>query len=214
MSYFSNFPSRYYQFDKDNIKLYTDISIRPAIVEQLVGDYSNLESYLIKDNETPEIIAYRYYGDVDLHWAIMITNNILSLYEDWPMNNGSFKDFVYEKYRTQYDSEGTEVVLTDDEVYEYVSFEGTPSNNYTSFINGLVEMKPHHFKDEDGNEYSYESYSANFDAFGRSIIQPDLFPVSHWDYEESLNEAKRLIYLPTSTIIRRMQKELGPLVNG
>jgi hypothetical protein len=218
MSYFKNFPTRYYQFDKDNIKLYTDLSIRPAVVNELLSDYSNLEPYLVEDGETPEIIAYKQYDDVELHWAIMLANNIMSLYEDWPMNEKALYEYKKQKYAAQIDSIGNSVTLDDDGLYEFLDFVGLPVNgyvgSYTMPTGEVVPLKPHHFEDADLGYYSFDSYSVTTDAKGRVISSPTLTPVSHNAYEDALNEAKREIFLPTAAVIRRMKKELGPLVNG
>ena len=218
MSYFSNFPTRYYQFDKNNIKLYTDLSIRPAVVDDLLSDYSNLEPYLVQDGETPEIIAYKQYDDVELHWAIMLANNIMNLYTDWPMNDKVFKDYLSDKYKNQVDTNNDSVVLNADGLYEFLDFTGLPENGYESTYTDpdgkIIIIRPHHFEDENENMYDFSSFSVQFDAKGRAFVPPTLTPVSFNAYEENLNEAKRNIFLPTAAVIRRMKKELGPLVNG
>ena len=218
MSYFNNFPKRYYEFDKNNIKLYTDMSIRPAVVDELLSDYSNLEPYTIQDGETPEIIAYKRYDDVELHWAIMLANNIMNLYEDWPMNDKVLKDYISDKYKSQTDNSGNAVTLDDEDLYTFLEFTGTPSNGYTSnhttTAGNIITLKPHHFEDSSGNSYTFDTLSVTTDARGRSFSLPALTPVSYGTYEELLNESKREIFLPTAAVIRRMKKELGPLVNA
>jgi hypothetical protein len=218
MSYFKNFPTRYYQFDKDNIKLYTDLSIRPAVVNELLSDYSNLEPYLVEDGETPEILAYKKYDDVELHWAIMLANNIMNLYEDWPMNDKALFDYKKQKYETQLDTTGNSVTLDDDGLYEFLDLVGLPENAYTGSYTmptgEVVTLRPHHFEDDNHNQFWFSSHTVTTDAKGRVFTPPTLTPISHNAYEDALNEAKREIFLPTAAVIRRMKKELGPLVNA
>ena len=38
--------------------------------------------YDVQDGETPEMIAYKYYGDAELHWVIMVINDITDYYSD------------------------------------------------------------------------------------------------------------------------------------
>ena len=52
----------------------------------------------VKDSETPEMIAHKYYGNVTYHWTILLVNDIIDYYEDWPMSVQRFEEFVKEKY--------------------------------------------------------------------------------------------------------------------
>ena len=75
MSYFSMFPNILYDAKGDGKStIMKDIFRRIKIksTERVVGfDY-----YDVQDGEAPEIIADKYYGDVGLHWTILIANNI------------------------------------------------------------------------------------------------------------------------------------------
>lgn len=209
MSYFNSFPRIYYQFDDELIKVYNDISTRAIPVEEILKYYSNLETYVIREGETPESIAYRLYDDTKLHWTIMLVNNILNMYTDWPLDEKTLTDKLVEEYRTD-DS------LTDDEVKEILYFKGTPENDYTGTV-GSLTIRPYCMEDADGNYYSLESYTITEDARGRSIdaeLLPDLTPVSHWDYHNRINDSKREIYVPTESVARKMNKELRALTNG
>ena len=62
--------------------------------ERVVGfDY-----YDVQDGEAPEIIAHKYYGDVGLHWTILVANDIVDYYHQWPMSMQTFEQYVTEKY--------------------------------------------------------------------------------------------------------------------
>lgn len=221
MSYFNNFPYVQYEFPNGQDSYYKNISIRPAIAEALKGDLTNLSVYYVEDGETPETIAFDVYGDPGMNWVIMLANDIMNLYTDWPVSEKTLEDVIYEKYRVQKDSDGIERTLTDLQVLEFLDFVGTPGNGYTSDINlydsdnsPKVIIKPHHFEDEDNEEYSYATFSATKDAFGRTITnKTTLTPVSHYEYERSLNEEKRKIFIPSANIANRMKRELGSLLN-
>ena len=45
--------------------------------------FFDFDYYDVKDGETPEMIAYKYYDDVELHWTIFLVNNIVDYYEDY-----------------------------------------------------------------------------------------------------------------------------------
>lgn len=222
MSYFNQFPYLQYEFPDGKDVYYKNISIRPAIVEALIGDLTNLEVYYVENGETPETIAFDVYEDPGMNWVIMLANNTLNLYKDWPLSEETLEDYVYEKYRIQKDTNGIKRTLTDLQVLEFLDFTGTPENGYASEINlhdsdnsPKVLITPHHFEDENGEEYSFNTFSTTKDAFGRVITdKPTLTPTSHYQYERSLNEEKRKIFIPSRDIANRMKRELGNLVNG
>lgn len=221
MSYFKQFPYISYQFPDNKERLFKNLSIRPAVVDELLGDATNLQLYYVQSGETPETIAFDVYGDESMNWVIMLTNNVMNLYTDWPMSDEMLKDYIYEKYRLQSDSDGVLRTLTDDQVYEFISFVGTTTNNFRSTIEvtdseGVhnIIIRPHHFIDEDGNKFSYNTYTVQVDAFGRTLEdKPTLFPVSHEDYEIGLNDNKRKIYIPSSSIANKMKRQLGNIIN-
>ena len=61
------------------------------------------DTYDVKEGETPEIIADKLYNDPQLHWIVLMLNNIVDRYHEWPMSGNQFLDYVNEKYL---DSEG------------------------------------------------------------------------------------------------------------
>lgn len=50
--------------------------------------------YTVKNGETPEIIAYNYYGTVDYWWIILLYNNILDPFYEWPISNNDLEQYV------------------------------------------------------------------------------------------------------------------------
>ena len=99
MAYFDMFPLTFYRH-KSNSKpiLMTDLLARVKIVPLVRENIVNFDYYYVQDGETPEMIAYKYYGDVNLHWTILAVNEVVDYYEDWPMSVQKFEQFVKEKY--------------------------------------------------------------------------------------------------------------------
>ena len=56
------------------------------------------DTYDVKNGETPESIAFKLYGEAELHWIIMLVNDITDRYHDWPMTEAQFSQFVQDKY--------------------------------------------------------------------------------------------------------------------
>ena len=78
--------------------LMTDITKRVRFYDMVRKNNVLLDYYDVKSGETPEYIADTYYGDVNLHWVILLTNNITDFYSEWPMSVEKFEEYVYEKY--------------------------------------------------------------------------------------------------------------------
>ena len=56
------------------------------------------DTYDVKNGETPESIAFKLYDDAELHWVVMLVNNITDRFHDWPLSEAQFLNFVNEKY--------------------------------------------------------------------------------------------------------------------
>ena len=99
MSYFSRFPMMIYDVKgNDNYKLLPDILRR---VKQRAGIKAGqfiFDYYDVMNGEKPEDIAYKWFGDAQLHWIILMTNNITDRYYQWPMTQPQFAEFLTDKY--------------------------------------------------------------------------------------------------------------------
>ena len=91
--YFENFPVITYK-KKDVTNLLRRVAIRSKVKTNTLF----FDTYDVKEGETPEIIADKLYGDSQLHWIIMLVNNIVDRYHEWPMSGNQFLEYVNEKY--------------------------------------------------------------------------------------------------------------------
>jgi len=99
MSYFDMFPKVFYDNKGNgNYSVMTNLLRRVKLVDGAKLNIVDFDYYDVKDGETPEMIAHKYYGDVGLHWAVLVANDIVDYYEDWPMSVQRFEEFVKDKY--------------------------------------------------------------------------------------------------------------------
>ena len=99
MSYFNKFPMMVYDMKNNgNYKLLPDIlrSVKQRNVSAS-GQFI-FDTYDVRNGEKPEDIAYKWFGDAQLHWVILMTNNVKNRYYDWPMNSVQFQAFLEDKY--------------------------------------------------------------------------------------------------------------------
>ena len=99
MSYFSNFPLMAYDINGDKkFKLVTDIIKRVKIRSAVKSGSLLFDKYDVKYGERPEDIAFKYFDDPELHWVVLLTNNVTDRYYQWPMTQPDFEDFLTDKY--------------------------------------------------------------------------------------------------------------------
>ena len=63
-----------------DFKVVTNLLRRVALRQKVSADVLVFDYYDVKDGETPEIIAHKLYGDSELHWVILLINNITDRY--------------------------------------------------------------------------------------------------------------------------------------
>ena len=215
MSYFKNFKYLEYQFPDNKVRLFKNISTRLAMLDRVIEDQTNFQPYYVKEDEAPEHISYNFYGTVKYHWCILLVNNIMSIYNDWPKSSNQLIDYLVEKYKNQRNQNDSDVVLSEVDTKELIYFTGTPSNGYedSDGVQGVV-YRPQHFEDDEKNYYSFDTnFGDAKDAFNNSYTRPTLTPISIFTYEFELNEAKRNILVPSSSLVQQMEKELRKLTN-
>ena len=99
MSYFSKFPLFVYDMKNDNnYKLLPDILRRVKLRATIKSGGMLFDKYDVKENEKPEDVAYKWFGDAELHWVVLMTNDITDRYYQWPMNSVQFAEFLTDKY--------------------------------------------------------------------------------------------------------------------
>ena len=83
--YFELFPTvDYVNFGQTNSKTVTNITKRPAVRQAIKDNLTVFTKHIIRSGETPESIAFDLYGDAELHWIILLTNDIYDSYHQWP----------------------------------------------------------------------------------------------------------------------------------
>ena len=81
-----------------NYKLLPDILRRVKQRSAIKQGQFVFDNYDVRDGEKPEDVAYRWFGDAQLHWVILMTNNITDRYYQWPMNQPQFAEYITDKY--------------------------------------------------------------------------------------------------------------------
>ena len=111
MSYFNNFSTMLYDPAGDgSAKLCTNIMSRVRVRANMKKEIIMMDSYDVKENETPEIVADRHHGSPYYHWVVMILNDISDVNHDWVKSTRQMQKYLLSKY--------TETELTETHHYE------------------------------------------------------------------------------------------------
>jgi hypothetical protein len=88
-----------YSIKGDNTyKLVPDILRRVKLRANIRNGMFMFDNYDVKEGETPESVAHKWFGDVQLHWVILMTNNITDRYYEWPLTQPQFQAHLEDKY--------------------------------------------------------------------------------------------------------------------
>ena len=105
MSYFSKFPLITYDIKGNKVsKLLPDILRRVKLRAAIKSGGMLFDKYDVKEGEKPEDVAFKWFGDAELHWVILMTNNVTDRYYGWPMNSAQFVEFLTDKYGDNVDA--------------------------------------------------------------------------------------------------------------
>ena len=97
--YFTKFPYIIYDsVGNCEFKIVTNLLRRVAIRSKIKVNTLFFDTYDVKEGETPEMIAHKLYGDSELHWIVLLVNNVTERYHQWPKNNNQFLAYINDKY--------------------------------------------------------------------------------------------------------------------
>ena len=182
------------RFSGNNVSKYTrskNIFTRAKIRDEIFQDLMYFEKYIIVADERPDNIANSFYGDPTYDWLVLLSNNILNFYEEWPLSQKSFDEFLIEKYGS-YDKINA--------VKHYKSKEVTNSKGIRILEKDLIVP---------------ENYSVTFfdDGLKREVTKSGItIPVTNLDYENELQEEKRNIFLIKPQYLRLVTDQLKDLL--
>ena len=97
--YFTKFPYIIYDsVGNGEFKIVTNLLRRVAIRSKVKANTLFFDTYDVKEGETPEMVAHKLYGDPELHWVVLLVNNVTERYHQWPKNTNQFLAYINDKY--------------------------------------------------------------------------------------------------------------------
>lgn len=97
--FFDSFPNLQYQFDPDKSPVeVADIFRQIKTVDKRFDSATPYQFYEVQD-ERPDQLSNKLYGDPNYHWSFFIINDTLKGgHADWPLTSIELRDYIETKY--------------------------------------------------------------------------------------------------------------------
>jgi hypothetical protein len=134
MKYFKQLPNIQYTSVFKDTQSNTDVTLaknlfkRAKLSNEIKNAVTAFEYYYINNNERPDQVAEKVYGNSELDWVVLTTNNITNIRNQWPLETNSLQKYVFDKY-------GSEEKL--DEIHHYETLEKRDEFNRIVVPKGL-----------------------------------------------------------------------------
>lgn len=89
------------QVSNDETLIVKNLFKRAKIREDLLSVFTAFDYYYVQENERPDQLAERVYGDPELDWVILLANNIINVQDQWPISKDSFISHLLDKYGSE-----------------------------------------------------------------------------------------------------------------
>jgi len=194
-TYFKHVPDFDYVSRLPNSKLINDyvktknLFKRVKLSDEIFGELTYFSKYTIKNQERPDSVAYNVYKDSNLDWLVMLSNNIINIQTEWPMDQVSYNNYLLNKYGSYENMYG---------VHHYETIEVLDTNKNEILPKGL----------EVPQDFSITYFDNGVEKIATNITGE----ISNLVYEDRVQEEKNNIYLLRpeyiSLIINEIEKQM------
>ena len=189
MAYFDQLPTVFVadsgQEEKVKYKEVKNIFRRVILPEKMAKYATLFNEYYIPDGMRPDMVAQKFYGDSELDWIILLSNNITDIYTQWPKRENALNEYVANIYDDP------------DSIHHWETME-VKSGDIVIAKGGIEVNESYRGIDIDGNALSKEQ---------------SIYPVTNYEHESYLNEKSRLISIPTSRLVDFYEEQFKDLVD-
>lgn len=173
----------------DIISTYTEVKNlfkRGKIRDDIFGNLTFFNKYNIIGDERPDNVAFKVYNNERLDWIVLLSNNIVNVYDEWPMTQEAFDKYLLQKYGSYDQIYG---------IHHFVTREiKNNSGNIILKSNIYIEptsspagpQMPNFYLDYYDSSLQQQVYIPNIDL---------LTPVTNYEYEDNIENQKRSIFL-------------------
>lgn len=223
MKYFENFPKLVYSFGINtlNKQVVTDILSRSNFLREVANNADIAYEYQVKDSDTPEIIAHKIYGDPYRSWIVLLFNNIINPYYDWPMKNEVLESYIENKYNTSVQTAKSEIHHYEKEIKKVSSLNGVilDSNTQTFTIStydynsNTESLVLNTLPTTADTSVVVSTETLNYTSYILTVTTTHK-AVSNYTYEFEENEKRRKIKLLDNIYVSRVEQEFKEIMRN
>ena len=206
MQYFDTLPKIVYTSLSGTSALYTNLMARASIIPSVFKNPLVYYQYDLQEGDTPEIVAYKYYGDSYRYWIVLFANQIMDPQWEWPLNYNSFNAYINNKYGYS-ESLGTWSVFdpysTTYELQKIVTqYDVTTQTTTVNTV--VIDQLTYNNLNESTNTYTLPTGSVTVSVTKKIL--------SYYDWELQKNESKRTINLLNERYVTELEKQFKNLM--
>jgi hypothetical protein len=222
MEFFQQFPTILYTFDPNLfdydsvVNIFARVKILDAVLQNSLVYYQ----YAVKDSDTAEIIASKYYGDTKRHWMVFFANQVVDPYFDVPLKERDLENNIVLQYGSLANAQET-LFRVQQFVNVTTTFAGT--SNTISYQSTMEDSFSYNFATRQLENITLPSIEFPvLDQGSTTVVFPDGTIVktntvwvaqSAYDYHVQQNENKRQIQLLDNQYATSLEQELQSLLS-
>ena len=195
-NYFSQLPDFEYvsRLPDSKISDYNPVKnlfMRGKLREDIFQNVAVFTKYEVKGDDRPDNVAFEFYGDANLDWLVLTCNNIINVYDEWPMSQFNFENYLLDKYDTYENINAT---------HHYETTEVKNSKGVVIVPAGL----------EVDSDYSISFYDEQIE--GMTTVSSPVTEITNYHYEEKLQQDKRNIFLLKARFLNVVKDDLEEMM--
>ena len=152
---------------------------RVKVREDLFSEFMQFDKYKITGDERPDNVADKIYGNNNLDWVVLLSNNITDINNEWPLNQIQFNEHLNDKY--------TPNELAS--IHHYETIEFRDRDNQLIVPAGLIVDKNWSMEYLSGGQIR----STNTPSITSNMSTNPVTSVTFLEFENKINEEKRNI---------------------
>ena len=235
--YFKHFPTIDFDVKNDgNLiqakDIFRNIRVSSDAEDAIIG----YEYYYINDQDRPDVLASKLYGDATLYWLFWMVNDQFATYNDWPKSQSILDKFINRKYsgKALVANQQSDIVSSSDSKFlQGEKVVGSTSSAFGFVTNIDPTNKQLVLNDIQGQFQAGETVTGsnstksfiissvrNFsdsphhyvNSDGNKTTSETTTMVTNRDYEQTFNDSKRSIKYIKTSMIPQLLREFKSMI--
>ena len=235
--YFKHYPTIDFDVKNDGElieakDIFRNIRVRDNSDEAITG----YEYYYVNDQDIPDVLATKLYGDATLYWLFWMVNDQFATYNDWPKSQSILERFIARKYSgkalvsnqqsdivSSSDSkflQGEKVVGSTSSAFGYVTkIDPTNKQVILNDVQGVFQVNETVTGSQSSKSFTLSSVR-NFSDSPHHYINSDgnkttsetTTMVTNREYEQTFNDSKRNIRYIKVDFVPQLLREFKSMI--